>query len=99
MDADSASTVQYRFGQTRSEAAEKPVRQQHQNIGKTMAWLYLKLPGGTLKIKPRDHLRQVERNGDVPLLDLGPVIFSWWSNRRLAGEMDAREETNKVLQR
>ncbi len=54
-----------------------------------MAWLYLKLPRGTLKIKPRSHLRSMELAGRVPLLDLGIVIISWWSFEHL--EQDARE--------
>jgi hypothetical protein len=54
-----------------------------------MAWFYLKLPGGALKIKPRAHLRSMEIGGHVPVLDLGFVIISWWSRRHL--EQDARD--------
>ncbi|SEP73049.1 hypothetical protein SAMN05428969_0653 [Devosia sp. YR412] len=48
-----------------------------------MAWIYVKLPCGTLKVKPRSHMRRAERFGELPMLDLGVVIISWWSRKRL----------------
>lgn len=53
-----------------------------------MAWLYIKLPGGTLKVKPRSHLRSLELNHLVPMLDLGFVIFSWWSREQVKADRE-----------
>ena len=54
-----------------------------------MSWVHLKLPGGTLEIKPRSHLRQAELYRRVPVLDLGFFVFSWWSVEQL--RRDERE--------
>ena len=53
--------------------------------------VYLRLPGGALKVKPRSHLRSLQIGGHVPMLDLGFVIISWWSHKHL--EQDARDRT------
>jgi len=45
-----------------------------------MAWLYIKLPRGTLKVKPRSQLRTMELARQVPVLDLGLFVMSWWSD-------------------
>ena len=55
-----------------------------------MAWLYIKLPRGTLKIKPRSHLRSDEIARRVPVLDLGLVILSWWSRARMERDLAER---------
>lgn len=44
-----------------------------------MAWLYIRLPRGTLKLKPRSQMRTLEIARHVPVLDLGLVVISWWS--------------------
>ena len=48
-----------------------------------MAWMYIKLSKGTLKIKPRHHMRSMEINRQLPVLDLGLVVISWWSRKNL----------------
>lgn len=48
-----------------------------------MAWMYIKLSKGTLKIKPRRHMRSMEINRQLPMLDLGVVVISWWSRKNL----------------
>ena len=48
-----------------------------------MSWARIRLGGGVLKIKPRWQLRSVERERRVPVLDLGVVIFAWWSEEAL----------------
>jgi hypothetical protein len=62
-----------------------------------MAWFYLRLPGGALKVKPRAHLRSMEIGGHVPVLDLGFVIISWWSRKQL--ERDARNRAMPSAER
>lgn len=54
-----------------------------------MAWLYIRLPGGTVKVKPRSHLRSMETNRQVPVLDLGVIVLSWWNHEHL--KQDAAE--------
>ena len=48
-----------------------------------MAWMYIKLRKGTLKIKPRHQMRSMEINRQLPVLDLGLVVVSWWSRKNL----------------
>ena len=55
-----------------------------------MAWLYIRFPIGTLKIKPRSHLRSDEVARRVPVLDLGLVILSWWSRARMERDLVER---------
>lgn len=57
-----------------------------------MAWLYIKLPHGTLKIKPRAQLRTVEQTHQVPVLDLGIVVITWWNRAQL--RRDAQDRAN-----
>ncbi|KQN72422.1 hypothetical protein DevBK_08570 [Devosia sp. BK] len=45
-----------------------------------MAWFYIKLPRGTLKVKPRSQMRTLELARHVPVLDLGFFVMSWWSD-------------------
>ena len=51
----------------------------HNHIGDIMAWLYIRLPRGTLKFKPRSQMRTLEMARHVPVLDLGVIVVSWWS--------------------
>ncbi|TIN23690.1 MAG: hypothetical protein E5Y19_26125 [Mesorhizobium sp.] len=41
----------------------------------------IRLPGGTLKMKVYRKLRERERARRIPVLKLGSLYFSWWSNR------------------
>jgi hypothetical protein len=41
----------------------------------------IRLPGGTLKMKVYQELRERERARRIPVLKLGSLYFSWWSNR------------------
>ncbi len=40
--------------------------------------LQLRLPGGTLKIKTRRTLREIERT-NLACRKIGPLYFVWWS--------------------
>lgn len=42
----------------------------------------IRLPGGTLKMKVYRELRERERARRIPVLKLGSLYFSWWSNRQ-----------------
>jgi|GEM_PF-4024277 len=42
--------------------------------------LRIKLPGGTLKLKPYKYLRTAEINGKVPVWRLGGHYLVWWPN-------------------
>ncbi|TIW49770.1 MAG: hypothetical protein E5V72_05850 [Mesorhizobium sp.] len=42
----------------------------------------IKLLGGTLKMKVYRELRERERTRRIPVLKVGSVYFSWWSNRQ-----------------
>ena len=42
--------------------------------------LRIKLRGGLLKVKPRWQMRFAERERRVPVVDLGIIIISWWSD-------------------
>ncbi|RWC44802.1 hypothetical protein [Mesorhizobium sp.] len=42
----------------------------------------IKLPGGTLKVKVYRELRERERTRRIPVLKVGSVYFTWWSNRQ-----------------
>jgi hypothetical protein len=56
-----------------------------------MAWLYLKLPGGVLKIKPRSHLRTIEIHRQAPTLDLGFIVLAWWSHAQMIRDAEQWE--------
>ena len=43
-----------------------------------MAWVNIKYRGGFIKIKPRWQIRSKERNREIPVLFLGPIIISYW---------------------
>ena len=45
-----------------------------------MSWFKLKTPRGVLKVKPRSQLRSAEKNGEVRVVNLGPLVISWWSD-------------------
>jgi hypothetical protein len=38
----------------------------------------IKLPGGTLKLKRREELRRREKNGAVPVWQIGNYFLVWW---------------------
>ncbi len=44
--------------------------------------LRIPLPGGTLKIKARRELRSRERERRIPVLKLGSLYVTWWSNKQ-----------------
>jgi hypothetical protein len=41
----------------------------------------IRLPGGTLKMKVYRELRERERARRIPIVKIGSLYFSWWSNR------------------
>ncbi|WP_292555101.1 hypothetical protein [Mesorhizobium sp.] len=41
----------------------------------------IRLPGGTLKMKVYREFRERERARRIPVLKLGSLYFSWWSDR------------------
>lgn len=46
-----------------------------------MSWIRIRLPGGTLKFKPRHHLRRREWERQVPVWRIGAVYVVWWPRR------------------
>jgi hypothetical protein len=42
----------------------------------------IRLPGGTLKMKIYRELRARERERRIPVVKIGSVYLTWWSNRR-----------------
>jgi hypothetical protein len=56
-----------------------------------MAWLSIPLGRGRLKLRPKSQMRTVELTRRVPVLDLGPIIISWWNAE--AVQRDIRERT------
>ncbi|AZO00569.1 hypothetical protein EJ066_27520 [Mesorhizobium sp. M9A.F.Ca.ET.002.03.1.2] len=42
----------------------------------------IRLPGGTLKVKIYRELRARERERRIPVVKIGSVYLSWWSNSR-----------------
>ncbi|PAP94843.1 hypothetical protein CIT31_11980 [Mesorhizobium wenxiniae] len=50
----------------------------------------IKLPGGTLKMKVYRELRERERTRRIPVLKVGSVYFTWWSNRQPQDESLSR---------
>ena len=47
-----------------------------------MSWVRLPLVFGTLKIKPRRHLRRDELAGEIPVVKIGAAYFTWRPHRR-----------------
>lgn len=43
-----------------------------------MAWVNIKYRGGFIKVKPRWQMRSKERNREIPVLFLGPILISYW---------------------
>jgi len=60
-----------------------------------MAWFYIKLPGGTLKVKPRSQLRSMELARQVPVLDLGFFVMSWWNDAMMRQDERHRQVLGK----
>lgn len=46
-----------------------------------MSYIRLRLPGGTLKLKPQHQLRSSERERRVPVWKLGGLYVVWWPHR------------------
>ncbi|RWM68028.1 MULTISPECIES: hypothetical protein [Mesorhizobium] len=44
----------------------------------------IKLPGGTLKMKVYRELRERERTRRIPVVKVGSIYLTWWSNRQRA---------------
>lgn len=42
----------------------------------------IKLPGGTLKMKVYRELRERERTRRIPVVKVGSIYLTWWSNRQ-----------------
>ncbi|RWD39243.1 MAG: hypothetical protein EOS34_02065 [Mesorhizobium sp.] len=42
----------------------------------------IKLPGGTLKVKVYRELRERERARRIPVVKIGSIYLTWWSNRQ-----------------
>lgn len=42
----------------------------------------IRMPGGTLKVKVYRELRDRERTRRIPVVKIGRVYFTWWSNRQ-----------------
>lgn len=53
-----------------------------------MSWIRFPLIFGTLKIKPRRHLRREELERRVPVLKLGSAYITW-----LPRDFDGKRET------
>ncbi|MER9801460.1 hypothetical protein NKJ36_30980, partial [Mesorhizobium sp. M0142] len=53
----------------------------HNGVAESMA-VRIRMPGGTLKVKVYRELRDRERARRVPVVRLGRVYFTWWSNRQ-----------------
>jgi hypothetical protein len=59
-----------------------------------MSWVKLKLPHGTLKLKPARHLRRREREGDVPAWKIGPGYLVWTANTRAGTDKNTHPRTD-----
>ncbi|MGX9177144.1 hypothetical protein [Mesorhizobium sp. BHbdii] len=42
----------------------------------------IKLPGSTLKMKVYRELRERERTRRIPVVKVGSIYLTWWSNRQ-----------------
>ncbi|MER9872487.1 hypothetical protein [Mesorhizobium sp. M0195] len=42
----------------------------------------IRMPGGTLKVKVYRELRDRERARRIPVVKIGRIYFTWWSNRQ-----------------
>ncbi|WP_292661076.1 hypothetical protein [Mesorhizobium sp.] len=42
----------------------------------------IRMPGGTLRVKVYRELRDRERARRIPVVKIGRVYFTWWSNRQ-----------------
>ncbi|CAH2395367.1 hypothetical protein [Mesorhizobium escarrei] len=54
----------------------------------------IKLPGGTLKMKVYRELRERERSRRIPVVKIGSVYLTWWSDRQrpLNGQPGASDD-------
>ena len=48
-----------------------------------MSWFAIKTKNGLWKVKPRWQMRWAERQRKVKVIDLGPVVITWWSHQDL----------------
>ena len=62
--------------------------------GGLMSWLRLPLFFGTLKIKPRRHLRREEIHRTVPVVKIGNAYFVWKSHAPRRRSQGAPEKQN-----
>ncbi|MDE2577403.1 MAG: hypothetical protein KGL46_01220 [Hyphomicrobiales bacterium] len=58
---------------------------------------HIKLPGGVLKVKTWERLRSYERDGDVPVRQVGSVWFCWWSDARKRAIIESEERERPTL--
>lgn len=47
-----------------------------------MSWIKLRTKNGVLKLKPRWQMRYEERIRQVPVVDLGLVVITWWPHQK-----------------
>lgn len=50
-----------------------------------MSWLRIRTRGGVIKVKPRWQMRSAEISRQVPVLNLGLIIVSYWADDRPGG--------------
>lgn len=55
----------------------------HNGAEESMA-VRIRMPGGTLKVKVYRELRDRERARRIPVVKIGRIYFTWWSNRQSA---------------
>ncbi|MER8949470.1 hypothetical protein [Mesorhizobium sp. M0809] len=53
----------------------------HNGVAESMA-VRIRMPGGTLKVKVYRELRDRERARRIPVVKIGRIYFTWWSNRQ-----------------
>lgn len=49
-----------------------------------MSWITVPWRDGRLKVKPFWQIRSWEKERKVPVLHLGLILISWWSNKATA---------------
>ncbi|MER8549938.1 hypothetical protein [Mesorhizobium sp. M0684] len=64
-----------------SSAAEGDAALHNLGAAEAMA-VRIRMPGGTLKVKVYRELRDRERSRRIPVVKIGRIYFTWWSNRQ-----------------
>ncbi|MER8427842.1 hypothetical protein [Mesorhizobium sp. M1403] len=64
-----------------SPTGQAPIIALH-NLADDQMALRIRLPGGMLKVKTYRELRDRERDRRVPVMKIGAVYLTWWSNKR-----------------